>query len=100
MKEDPKALLERRKVPPVVLRLRRQYTGRRWNGEGHEAILKIGCQYFTFATAETKAEVQWYRNQMAHALAVLLSQNAEGERRAASARTLDGLVGSSESKGE
>ena len=71
----PKALLARHKVPPVVLRLRRKYTRRRWNGEAHEAILKIGCQYFTFATVETKAEVQWYRNQMAHALFVLLSQN-------------------------
>ena len=36
----PKALLARRKVPPVVLRLRRQYTLRRWNGKAHEAILQ------------------------------------------------------------
>ena len=71
----PKALLARRKVSPVVLRLRRQFTARRWNGKAHEAVLHIGCQYFTFATVETKAEVQWYRNQMAHALNVLLSQN-------------------------
>jgi hypothetical protein len=81
------------KVPTVVLRLRRQYTLRRWNGEAHQAILKVGCQYFIFATVETKAEVQWYRNQMAHALSVLLSQNAPRQFPARSDGKLDADVG-------
>lgn len=64
-----------------VLRLRNQYTRRRWNGEAYEAILKIGCQYFTFATVETKAEVEWYRNQMAHALGVVVEPARTEERK-------------------
>lgn len=72
----PKKLLAR-KVSPEVARLRRQYTRQEWNGTEYEAVLVIGCQYFTFATVKARADVRWFRTQMAHALSVFLAQHKE-----------------------
>lgn len=61
---------------PRTKRLKKAYTSIRRRGGRYAAYLNVGVQHFRVADADTEAEADWYRDQLAHALSVLLDLEA------------------------